>query len=181
MMKKRILLPLFLVLILTLTACGDGDLNGDDVDNNDEVRYEDIELTPEDAYDKFMEAHSDSKIREISLDKNMTEYQYVVEGYDDENDYEVKINPVSGDIISDDTEIIDLDDEQGEITKDQLSKIESLVEKALEESKEGSKVNEWSLEYDDNILAFDIEVIEDNNEVEYTYDLETENLIEKDN
>lgn len=180
-MKNRILLSLFLVFILTLTACGDGDLNGDDVDNNDEVSYEDIELTPEDVYDKFMESHSDSKIREISLDKNMTEYQYVVEGYDDENDYEVRINPVSGDIISDDTEIIDLDDEQGEITKDQLSKIESLVKKALDESKEGSRVNEWSLEYDNNILAFDIEVIEDNNEVEYTYDLETENLIEKDN
>lgn len=213
-MKKKWLLPLFLILMLTLAACGtdpdpdtpaddegvedtpmdptpdvdedaDDNQNTDDDSNQDanagEIKYEDIKLTPEDAFDKFMEAHPDSKVTEIDLDKNLTNYQYKVEGYDNDNNYEVKINPVNGDIISDDKELIDLDDDdKGEITKDDVGKIKIFVDKAMTEAGYSSSVNEWSLDIDDGKKIFDIEIKKDNNDVEYTYDLESEELIEKD-
>ena len=212
-MKKRWLLPLLLILILSLAACNDvetptddttemdpnldekanespideGDIEGesdedsaDESSDSDDMTYEDITLSPQDAVDKFMEAHPDSKVNEVTLDENLTDYQYKIEGYDDDNDYEVKINPVSGDIISDDEELIDLDDDKGEITKDHISKIGTVADKAMEEAGDGAKMKEWSLEFDDGKLILEIELQKDNNDLEYTYDLESEKLIEKD-
>lgn len=224
-MKKKWLLPLFLILILSLAACNDVETPTDDttemdpnvdekanesaleededVDatedqeadekanespldegdvNTDQMKYEDITLSPQEAIDKFIESHADSKITEIKLDKNLNDYHYKIEGYDSDNDYEVKVNPVTGDIVSDDEDLIDLDDDddKGEITKDHIAKIDSILDKAMNESGEGSNIKEWSLEYDDNKLIFEVEIEKDNNDIEYTYDLESEELIEKD-
>lgn len=224
-MKKKWLLPLFLILILSLAACNDVETPTDDttemdpnvdekanesaleededVDatedqeadekanespldegdvNTDQMKYEDITLSPQEAIDKFIESHADSKITEIKLDKNLNDYHYKIEGYDSDNDYEVKVNPVTGDIVSDDEDLIDLDDDddKGEITKDHIAKIDSILDKAMNESGEGSNIKEWSLEYDDNKLIFEVEIEKNNNDIEYTYDLESEELIEKD-
>ncbi|MGO1478216.1 PepSY domain-containing protein [Senegalia sp. (in: firmicutes)] len=224
-MKKKWLLPLFLILILSLAACNDVETPTDDttemdpnvdekanesaldeeedVDatedqeadekanespldegdvNTDQMKYEDITLSPQEAVDKFIESHADSKITEMQLDKNLNDYYYKIEGYDSDNDYEVKVNPVTGDIVSDDEDLIDLDDDddKGEITKDHIAKIDSILDKAMNESGEGSNIKEWSLEYDDNKLIFEVEIEKDNNDIEYTYDLESGELIEKD-
>ncbi len=160
------------------------DTAGDEVedavqDAEDEVRdmnYEDIVVTPEEAFDKFMELYPDAKINQIDLDKELMEYQYVVEGYDAENDYEVKINPVDGKIISQDEEILDMDDDILEITKDHLVKIPNLIEMAKLEDASGSELDEWSISEDDGRLVMDIEI----GTKEYSYDMDTEELLESD-
>lgn len=203
--KKRLLWPLMLILVaaLALTGCTDGandtqtgdpDLEdkveegaedakdkADDAveDIEDDVRdmtYEDIKLKPEEAFDKFMELHPEAKVYEFDLDKELMEYQYVVEGYDNENSYEVKINPVDGEVISDDSEPVDVDGENMEIKKDHLAKVDSLIDKAKEEDGSDSKLDEWNITTDDGKLVIDIEI----GATEYSYDMDTEELIEKD-
>ena len=200
--NKKWLLSLMLVLVVSLMITGctkDGDTQTGDPDTGDKVEdaagdikdsvdetveeveddvrdmtYEDITLSPEDVFDKFMELHPDTKINQVDLDKELMDYQYVVEGYDAENDYEVKINPVDGEVISDDMEAAELDDEKGEITKEHLAKVDSLIDKAIEEDASDSRLDEWNVYVEDGKVMIDIEI----GATEYSYDMDSEELIE---
>lgn len=207
--KKKWLFPLLFVLVLSLglTACtsgtdNEGDTQTGDPDVEDQVEdgvedakdtvdeaaddaeesvrdmtYEDIKIRPEETFDKFMELYPDTKITKVDLDKELMDYQYVVEGYDSENEYEVKINPVDGQVISDDTEVIDLDDdEMGEITKEHLEKVDSIIDMAKEEDGSDSELDEWSMSVEDGRVVMDVEI----GLTEYSYDVDTEELIESD-
>ena len=189
--KKKWLLSLVLVMVLSVVAVGCTDNTEDKVDKvvddakesvddaTEDVRkttYNDIKFTPEEAFDKFMELHPEAKIESLDLDKGLMTYQYVVEGYDTENEYEVKINPVNGEVISDETEMAELDDENGEITKEHLAKVDSLIDKAKAEDASDSELDEWDISVDDGRVVIDIEI----GTIEYSYDMDTEELIEKD-
>ena len=117
-------------------------------DVEDTVRnmtYDDIKIRPEEAFDKFMELHPEAKVESLDLDKDLMDYEYVVEGYDTENEYEVKINPANGEVISDEMEMIDLDDERDEITRDHAAKVDNLVDKAKAEDGSDSQLDEWDI------------------------------------
>ena len=187
--KKKWLLSLVLVMVLSVVAVGCTDNTEDKVDKvvddakesvddaTEDVRkttYNDIKFTPEEAFDKFMELHPEAKIESLDLDKGLMDYQYVVEGYDTENEYEVKINPVNGEVISDETEMAELDDENGEITKEHLAKVDSLIDKAKAEDASDSELDEWDISVDDGRVVIDIEI----GTIEYSYDMDTEELIE---
>ena len=189
--KKKWLLSLVLVMVLSVVAVGCTDNTEDKVDKvvddakesvddaTEDVRkttYNDIKFTPEEAFDKFMELHPEAKIESLDLDKGLMDYQYVVEGYDTENEYEVKINPVNGEVISDETEMAELDDENGEITKEHLAKVDSLIDKAKAEDASDSELDEWDISVDDGRVVIDIEI----GTIEYSYYMDTEDLIEKD-
>ena len=187
--KKKWLLSLVLVMVLSVVAVGCTDNTEDKVDKvvddakesvddaTEDVRkttYNDIKFTPEEAFDKFMELHPEAKIESLDLDKGLMDYQYVVEGYDTENEYEVKINPVNGEVISDETEMAELDDENGEITKEHLAKVDSLIDKAKAEDASDSELDEWDISVDDGRVVIDIEI----GTIEYSYDMDTEELID---
>ena len=187
--KKKWLLSLVLVMVLSVVAVGCTDNTEDKVDKvvddakesvddaTEDVRkttYNDIKFTPEEAFDKFMELHPEAKIESLDLDKGLMDYQYVVEGYDTENEYEVKINPVNGEVISDETEMAELDDENGEITKEHLAKVDSLIDKAKAEDASDSELDEWDISVDDGRVVIDIEI----GTIEYSYYMDTEELIE---
>lgn len=199
--KKSILAILFILLLsFTMVACSNEtedtstqdevgnvvdeakesveDAAKDVEDNVRSVNYQDIKITPEEAFDKYMELHPGSKIKEIGLDKELMDYEYVIEGYDNENEYEVKIDPLDGSIKEDKTDEFDLDsdDEKDEITKIHLAKVDVFIEKAMEEDGSNSELDEWNISIDDRRIVLDIEI----GATEYSYDLESEKLIEKD-
>lgn len=198
--KRRWLLPsmLLLVMSLVLTGCTPGtdnppaenpsmEENAEDVkdeaddaakDAEDAVRemtYEDIVVTAEEAFDKFMELHPDAMIKKLDLDKELVEYQYVVEGYDNENSYEVKINPVDGEVISDDSEVIDMENDNAVITKDHLAKADSIIDKAKTEDGSDSELDEWTIYAEDGKVIMDVEI----GATVYSYDMDSEELIDK--
>lgn len=201
-LRKQWLLPVMFALVLSLglvgcannaddTQTGDPDTEKkvDDVtddakdtvddatkdveDNVRDMNYDDIKVTPEEAFDKFMELHPNTKIKQFDLDKELMEYQYVIEGYDDKNEYEVKMNPVDAKIISDDLEAVDLDDKNGEITKDHLAKVDRIIDKAKKEDGSDSELDEWDISVEDGKVVMDVEI----GATEYSYDMDTEELI----
>lgn len=203
-MKKRLLfLPIALLLVFAMVACGpkepgvttpseevppeidepvvelpeEPDLGAED----DIVSYADIILTPMEAYDLYSESYPDMQVTEIELDKYFGSYVYKIKGYKENEEIKIKLNPVNGDIIDTDTEIEMDSDKDGEITKVDVEKIQSLVDKSLVDAGTGSMVDEWTLQWDDGVLEFEIEIdLVDSKDIEYTYNVLTGELIEKD-
>lgn len=203
MLNKKWIVTSFLVLSLGLSACGD---NGDKIpveDNNkvenenktedivapssstspkdgDLERYKEIKLTAGDAYNTFLEKKVNSKIDEIGLKYNHNRYSYKVEGYDDVNEYELEIDSLNGEILRADQDNNDDNNNNTEITLQDVGKIDSIISKVLEENKVGFISIEWELNFDDNILKLQIEVDNGKDDIEYTYNVETGELLEKD-
>lgn len=211
MLKKKILLPLMVVFALALTGCTtDGDVDpevetppvenevGDDTGNNDvdvdapdvdvpEVNVgdeiEDITVEPVEAFEKFMEKYPNAMVTKFELEENLGKYEYEIEGFETDKEYEVKIDATNGEFTKDDiqTEIIDEEEKNEVITKENVEKAESLLDKALMEAGEGAKIDKWNIEFDDNMVMLEVKTKKDAlDSVELTYNLETGELVEKD-
>nr|WP_300004973.1 PepSY domain-containing protein [Tissierella sp.] len=142
------------------------------------VRYEDIKLTPANAFEIFMEKYPNAKIKKVELDTKSSSYVYKVKGYDEEKEYKLYINPVDGNIVKLKEKI----QKQGpkDLTKNGLEKIQALVDKSLQDAGDGSRVDEWELEVDKGILILEVEVeLKGGKEIEYKYNLESGELIRK--
>lgn len=203
MLKKKWIILLIVVLTITLSACtsnitpnnnntkGQGiendstnasnksNNNQDTNINNTNAAYADIKVTPEKAFDIFTERYPDRNVRKLQLDFEQGSYVYEVEGYDNTKEYELKIDPVDGNILKEQQD--DLDNNQGEITIEDVNKIQELIGRALKDAGNGYKIDEWTLKPQNGQTIFSIEVVNDaNHDIEYKFNVNTGELIEKD-
>ena len=133
------------------------------------------------AFDIYMSKYPTTKVRKIELDSDRGVYAYKVKGYENGIEYELKLDPVSGDIIKEEVEKENNLDKDGEIKRANVEKVEGFVNKLLEESGENSKLDEWTLKAKDGRLMLEIEVdLPNDNDIKHTYDLETGELVEVD-
>ena len=150
-------------------------------DEDDKVSYEEIVLTPMEAYDLFLDLYPEMQVTEIELDKYFGSYVYKIKGYKDNEKIKVKLNPINGDIIDTDSEIEDDLKRDKEITSANVEKIQALLDKALLDAGAGASVDEWSLEWEDEILELEVEIdLMDSRDIDYTYNIESGELIKKD-
>lgn len=119
------------------------------------------------------------KFEALSLDKDFSSYVYKMEGFDGTSEHEFEINSLDGSLIKKE---MDMDqDFEGEITREHVEKIESFVDKAKADAGVGATVYEWTLSYDDGRVLMEIEMKEIGKmDLEYIYDVDTGNLLEKD-
>lgn len=188
MFKKKIFLPLMLILLLTLTGC----TTNDDMDVNtgpeedlvvdeeaaeeplveedevvedpliDEIQTDDysaIAIKPEEAFDIYMEKYPATSVKEVQLDKDMGKYVYEIEGYDTEKEYEIKIDALDGTILKKDADIEIMDEYSlEEITRTDVEKVAALVDEALLEVGADAILDEWTLDVDDGRTLLEIEI-----------------------
>lgn len=195
MLKKKWIVASYLVLALGLTACSDGakppkeeippvenspvDSNLDSQSTQDIGKYREIKVTTKEAYDIFLENLTDAKIKEMKLDYDNKAYYYDVEGYNDHSEYELKIDAQTGEVVKKERE--NKESNTKEISLSHIEKIDGFVEKAIEDSKESFDHIEWTAKIKNGKAILEIEVDKDNeNDVDYIYDLETGKLLEKD-
>ena len=122
--------------------------------------------TMDQAIQTFHETFGEeANIDEISFDVERGSYEYQISGWDDQNEYEIEINAETGDIVNQETDRdSDNDNDRGDILElgDILSPQEA-IDIAVQES--GSDyVEEWSLEEDDGMTVYDIN-IENGNDI----------------
>lgn len=201
MFNKKLLLPIFiLILSLSLIACtkdmvdpdidpepnipvveGKDDTITDDKDSDVSTNnYASIKIKAEDAYDIYMKKYPNSKVEKIQIDNKKEGYIYKVKGFEENKEYELKINSMDGTIIKESMEIDD-DMDNMEITRANVEKIEAIVNSRLSEFGENAELDEWTLEFDDGRFELEIEIDRKGfDDEERTYDIETGELLEID-
>lgn len=196
MFKKNTLLSLLAVSALALTSCG---TNGDDTDKEstlpvveeqedattDETTaaddYSNLALQPEEVFDIYQDNYPNAKITQIQLDKDMGNFVYKVEGFEENREIELKIDPIDGTILKEDTDR-DNDMDDLPITREHAIEVKALVDQALADAGEGTQLEEWTLDMDDGIPKLEIELDKKGmDDEERIYNVETGVLLEIDN
>ena len=136
-----------------------------------------VEKTMEEAVDIFYDHFKDDSIniKSIRLDFFNEALDYVIEGFKDGKEYELRIAGPNGEIIEEKTDKDDDNDEKALDLKNIITAQEAM-EKALEGQKEGAWVVEYELEIDDGKAIYDID-IEDGTDVKI--DATSGEIIEK--
>lgn len=141
-----------------------------------------VNSTKEDAFKKFNDLHPNTNINEFSfskdLDKKLAKYE--IEAYDKEREYEVEINATDSSIIRDKSKK-EKTSSTAIILADMLGGIDDLVNKSIAQAGQDYLLKDYSLYFDDGISKFDVELENSQGkEAEFTYNLESGELLEKD-
>ena len=193
MIKKKLWIPLIIILALTLTACNtvkepvvenpvvDQAPNVENTDENLVQEGNETLINPVAAFDLYMEKYPTTKLRKIQLDNDRGLYSYKLNGYENGMEYEFKLNAINGDIINEESKNENDLNKDGEITKENIENIEEYVNKVLQEAGENSTLDEWTLKAKSGRPLLEVEVdLANGNDIEYTYDIKTGELVEKD-
>lgn len=137
-----------------------------------------VDTSMEDAVEIFYDHFKDDSINinSIKLDFFNESLDYVIEGFKDGEEYELRIAATNGVVIEEKTDKDDDIDEEALDLKNIITAKEAM-EKALEGQKEGAWVVEYELEIDDGKAVYDID-IEDGQDVKI--DATTGEIIERD-
>lgn len=160
--------------------------NDDKNDTDDEKGVTNVNREPlpevgktmEEAVDIFHDHFKDDSIniKSIKLDFFNEALDYVIEGFKDGNEYELRIAAPNGEVVEEKTDKDDDSDEKALDLKNIITAKEAM-EKALEGQKEGAWVVEYELEVDDGKAVYDIDV---ENGTDVKVDATTGEVIDKD-
>lgn len=160
--------------------------NDDKNDTDDEKGVTNVNREPlpevgktmEEAVDIFHAHFKDDSIniKSIKLDFFNEALDYVIEGFKDGNEYELRIAAPNGEVVEEKTDKDDDSDEKALDLKNIITAKEAM-EKALEGQKEGAWVVEYELEIDDGKAVYDIDV---ENGTDVKIDATTGEVIDKD-
>lgn len=137
-------------------------------------------LDPGIAFDGFKKLHADAKIESFQLDIENGKAYYKVNGYDAENEYEVTVDAVTGDIVKDEFEAENTSAKTADLQLEMIEAVDKYMAEALKDAGQGYEAGEYEVEFDDGKYEVIVEVVNGNKDITYTYDYETGKLIEKD-
>lgn len=132
-------------------------------------------LSAEEATNVLLEKYPNAKIKDISYESE--DFVYEVTGVDGKDKYEVYVNPSTAEVIKEEK---DTENENDFLNKDQIAKVETLIQKAIDDANGDYKVKEYELDIDDEICKLDLEIQNsDGSKLEYTFNVDNGEIIEK--
>lgn len=137
-------------------------------------------LEPGIAFDGFKKLHTNAKVESFQLDIENGKAYYKVDGYDAENEYEVTVDAVTGDIVKDEFESENTSNKTADVKLEMIESVDKYMEESLKDAGQGYEAGEYEVEFDDGKYEVSVEVVNGNKDITYTYDYETGKLIEKD-
>ena len=137
-------------------------------------------LDPGIAFDGFKKLHADAKIESFQLNIENGKAYYKVDGYDAENEYEVTVDAVTGDIVKDEFEAENTSNKTADLQLEMIEAVDKYMAEALKDAGQGYEAGEYEVEFDNGKYEVSVEVVNGNKDITYTYDYETGKLIEKD-
>lgn len=207
-MKKHKILFSILIVLLFVSACAtntNDDINNDTGDENQAVTpNEEIpeEETPEDdtadkvdekhlkndfsvnldhfdIFDKFLTDYDGVQVTKLELSFKDLGYVYEIEGMTSDEEIEVEYDANTGELIE--LERDSFDSDKNFLVREDLNQINDFFKIVFDDAGEAYHLKEWTLKDKNGEKIIEFEVVNnENNEIEYKYDYDTKELIEKD-
>lgn len=135
-----------------------------------------------DAVKVFTDKYPGASIAEISFEREAKSAQYEIEGFDETHEFDLSISAKDGSMIKEEAEK-DRISENKAIDLSLLSKVDELIENALQDASQDYSLDSYSVDFEESgsYNQLDIEVkTKDGKDIEYEYNLETGELVKKD-
>lgn len=142
------------------------------------TNYNEIKLSPAEAFDLYNGEFPNTTVIEVELESKSGNFVYKVKGFDEEKEYKVYVNAITGKISEVNEKI-----SKGmftQIMRKHTDQIDELVSESLKDAGNNAKLCEWSLEVDEGILELTVEIdLENRESLKYKYNLISKDLIKK--
>lgn len=135
-----------------------------------------------DAVKVFTDKYPGASIEEIGFERETKIAQYKIDGFDETHEYELTLSAKDGSIVKEEAEK-DRTSENKAIDLSLLSKVDELIENALQDAGQEYSLDSYSVDFEESgsYNQLDIEVkTKDGKDIEYEYNLETGELVKKD-
>lgn len=133
-----------------------------------------IEDAIEEAKSRF-----DGQLTDIGVSKENNQYVYKIELESDTEEYEVSLDVNDLSVVKEETEAEDDENDNKYFNYSDLVKVEDAIQTAKDNV--NGKVTEWSTDFDDGNLYYEIEITQDNgNDVDVKIDAYTGDFVESD-
>lgn len=133
-----------------------------------------IEDAIEEAKSRF-----DGQLTDIGVSKENNQYVYKIELESDTEEYEVSLDVNDLSVVKEETEAEDDENDNKYFNYSDLVKVEDAIQTAKDNV--NGKVTEWSTDFDDGNLYYEIEITQDNgNDVDVKVDAYTGDFVESD-
>lgn len=133
-----------------------------------------IEDAIEEAKSRF-----DGQLTDIGVSKENNQYVYKIELESDTEEYEVSLDVNDLSVVKEETEAEDDENDNKYFNYSDLVKVEDAIQTAKDNV--NGKVTEWSTDFDNGNLYYEIEITQDNgNDVDVKIDAYTGDFVESD-
>ncbi|KPI52377.1 hypothetical protein KW94_09125 [Clostridioides difficile] len=152
-----------------------------DEKNNENLNEQDFKVPYTDAVSIFKDKYKDADIVDLSLERDLNKFVYTVEGVDDNNEYKMKIDANTKDVLQDKTEKLDSEDLNGVARKEKLDLNDIITpQKAMEITlkEQNGRVKKWSLDKDLDVTFYKIRIDKDKNEYDIKVDSKKGTILE---
>ncbi|MER0279023.1 PepSY domain-containing protein [Clostridioides difficile] len=152
-----------------------------DEKNNENLNEQDFKVPYTDAVSIFKDKYKDADIVDLSLERDLNKFVYTVEGVDDNNEYKMKIDANTKDVLQDKTEKLDSEDLNGVARKEKLDLNDIITpQKAMEIAlkEQNGRVKKWSLDKDLDVTFYKIRIDKDKNEYDIKVDSKKGTILE---
>lgn len=171
MMNKYIKQSSALVLgtSLLLGACGNED--------DKSVDYSEVKINATQAIETAQkEVKGDLKSISFDYDDKEKKWAYDVNLSDENESHEVTVDAVSNKVLKNESE--KENDKETTINYKDVTPVEDIIEVAKKEY--NGDVKEWSLDEDDGVVKYDVELVKDGKSKEFEIDAKTKEIIKQD-
>ena len=134
-------------------------------------------VTPVDAFKTYMKKFPNTKVYKIEFEKEKGKFIYEIEGFNENKEYEIKIDIKTGEIIEEKSKISNDNQKKSELALANVEKIDKFVGKAVTDVGEGTILKEWTLKMKNGIPEIEIEMVNKGMKIEQVYNIETEELL----
>ena len=116
----------------------------------------DIKIDQQAAIDQFNKKYPDKHLNEVELESDKGKYVYKVKGFDNTNEYKVKVNAKDGKLISNKSEKLDQNEKEYALDPGKaISRDEAIAEKA---AKKGNSIEQKLEQEKENQAVWEVKV-----------------------
>lgn len=141
-----------------------------------------VKISRDEAIQVFAGEYPSANLDDFELDSENGVYYYEMSGFEEKNEYELKISATDASIIEKDRDKEFRPDNQA-LDLELFKNIDALVEEAMKDAGEGYVLKAYSVDYEErgSFTKLDIELENaKGQDIEYEYNLNTLELLEKD-